>query len=282
MFGALYTSQYARIEQSANYADRCAKQNLQRIAPSDTFSSSQETKGSNQENERQPDWCDLAAQQSMAESTRGMHWAAWATVAFTGIGAFLIWQTLLATQDTVAETRRIGEAQTRAYLSISKVKFEIIDQINPAASIRFRVSNTGNSPGKDIFIRLSFSISEKRSDGENLLPSALPYTLNPPKIRAIPDIPSGSHELRKFIFPEVDVADLVGSIAGRQSLTVMVEIAIEYTDVFEHEHSEIGRFKIIIDPPMELGKTYNMPTDASVFNQLRATLDNLEADSSQG
>lgn len=148
--GALYHSNYTGIQRSAEYGYRCAEQYKKLAASSADIASSareQEAGNSDTQYEGDPDWCDLAAQQSMAESTRGMHWAAWATVIFSGVGAFLIWRTLIATQDTVAETRRIGEAQVRAYISPPRVSA----RIETENGIRwFRIegylSNSGNSP----------------------------------------------------------------------------------------------------------------------------------------
>lgn len=61
-----------------------------------------------------PDWCDLAAQQSMAESTRGMEWATWLVSALTALGVYLIYRTLLYTRRTLDEARATTRVALKA------------------------------------------------------------------------------------------------------------------------------------------------------------------------
>ncbi len=81
--------------------------------------------------DREPDWCDLAAQQSMADATFGMEQAAWVALFLTAVGVALVWGTLYYTRETLKEaqntatiTREIGEAQVRAYLTLEKPEVE--------------------------------------------------------------------------------------------------------------------------------------------------------------
>lgn len=158
--GSLYNSQYTRPPISAEYTVKCAEQYKLAAANSDNLPNNHKIAKQNRNFERQINWCDLAAQQSMAESTRGVHWAAWFTVIFTCLGAYLLWQTLLSTQDVVAETRRIGEAQTRAYLTIDDgVVFP--NQSQTFLSYKLKLKNTGSSPAKDIIISKIFTVHRK-------------------------------------------------------------------------------------------------------------------------
>jgi len=151
--GSIYHSQYTSIQQSSEYADKCATKYREFISSINATTSGQKTSHGNQNNEGELDWCDLAAQHSMAESTRGLHWAAWATVGFTGFGAFLRWQTLIATQQTVKVTREIGQAQTRAYLGMDTASENLIKIDNPKIGnrvcVKFCLKNFGNSPAKN-------------------------------------------------------------------------------------------------------------------------------------
>ena len=158
--GSIYHSQYTRIQQSSEYADKCAAQYHDRLSGLNTSPSEKKTSDSNQKHEGQPDWCDLAAQHSMAESTRGLHWAAWATVSFTGLGAYLIWQTLLATQktaeaakETITVTREMGQAQTRAYLSCIGARYWLADR---RLFVECTVKNYGQSPAMNVVSKLNF------------------------------------------------------------------------------------------------------------------------------
>ena len=82
---------------------------------------------------------DLNAQQEMADWTESMLWASMAALFLTLIGIYYVRNTLL-------ETRRIGEAQARAYLS----PVEEIEVVQPSLGEFFGaeivVGNTGASP----------------------------------------------------------------------------------------------------------------------------------------
>ncbi len=54
--------------------------------------------------------CDLAAQQSMADSTDWMNRAAWAGVTLTVLGLFLLWRTMRYTRDAADHTRVAANA----------------------------------------------------------------------------------------------------------------------------------------------------------------------------
>ena len=159
LFFAILNSQYSSAQKSAEYAYKCAEQ-YKRLtsAPADVAASTGHQEGDNRTDKDQPDtdWCDLAAQQSMAESTYSMNIAAWATVIFTGVGAFLIWRTLIATQDTVAETRRIGEAQVRAYLGVERIELSRLrpKRGHPANfKVEFHIKNFGQSMAKAVSVK---------------------------------------------------------------------------------------------------------------------------------
>lgn len=110
-------------------------------------------------NEEQRAQDDLIAQTEMAT------WAFWmliATVAMavlTGIGVVFVWQTLEATRRMAADTntmtedtRKIGEAQTRAYLTVDSVKIVGI-QPGKIPEIILVIKNTGNSPAMRVNIQ---------------------------------------------------------------------------------------------------------------------------------
>lgn len=93
---------------------------------------------------------DLNAQRQMAHWAEGMLWATstvgFCTVFVTGLGAWWVRQTLM-------ETRRIGEAQVRAYLTFDQIT------ILPNATstgvqwlVDCKYRNSGNSPMRSILI----------------------------------------------------------------------------------------------------------------------------------
>lgn len=118
-----------------------------------------------QERERR----DLSAQEGMAWWAELMFYAASATVILTFFALVAILRTLhhtrraadytegmlgeakattVAARDTVTETRRIGEAQVKAYLSIKAAK-AFIDE-NDGIVFDVTVRNFGQSPAKDV------------------------------------------------------------------------------------------------------------------------------------
>lgn len=100
---------------------------------------------------------DLLAQRIMALGTVGI-------LIFTGLGLHYIKRTYEASQRTlkqtwragaaarkqINETRRIGEAQTRAYLSVTSAKAIISKKHRGYIDIIVEIENTGNSPAEDV------------------------------------------------------------------------------------------------------------------------------------
>ncbi|MFC3302422.1 hypothetical protein [Parvularcula lutaonensis] len=87
---------------------------------------------------------DLQAQERMAR------WTVWIGVA-TWVGIALLSWTLWETRRVTVETKRIGEAQTRAYLSIIKPKIIIHDYM--VWGVVADVVNSGNSPAKNVEVK---------------------------------------------------------------------------------------------------------------------------------
>ena len=171
LFGALGQSYSTSKHQSSYYAQRCAQQYpdsplaASRIHPS---SGEPEAQPADNSQKPQPDWCDLAAQQAVAEDTAGMHWASWAGVVFTVIGIFFIWRTLNANTEAVEQARvanqiarDANEAQLRAYLLVKTIFADFI--FNPTTAeitgitIKLVVRNGGQTPAMNVghSIRLS-------------------------------------------------------------------------------------------------------------------------------
>lgn len=98
---------------------------------------------------------DLDAQQEMALYTRVMGITAVVGI-LLGLGSVaLIFYTLRATQEMAADTRRIGEAQVRAYLSITKADMRIefrpkLTEKMPDIDIGLYFSNSGQTPAVNI------------------------------------------------------------------------------------------------------------------------------------
>ncbi len=178
-------------KQQSTYAEkRCAEYELQHARPAPLDLPSEEaapaekraSKTTNQQDE-EPNWCDLAAQQSMANSTRGMEWAAWATVGLSFVGVILLGFTLLYTKETLGEANatarharrqaddaeRFGRLQNAAYLSFVEGKCVIL---NNTPIFEIVVKNDGNSPAINAgvqFARVNCDFRETNSTDELLI-----------------------------------------------------------------------------------------------------------------
>ncbi len=104
---------------------------------------------------------NLKAQQDMAKWAQRMFFVGFAEAVITLLGVALVGFTLAATRhaanaagDAVRETRRIGEAQVRAYISCESATYAVMD-IGVTIWPIFR--NTGQSPARNINIEASLT-----------------------------------------------------------------------------------------------------------------------------
>ena len=99
---------------------------------------------------------DLTAQQEMSDWARWLLIISLMATGITLLGVVYVWKTLVATQDGVAETRRIGEAQLRAYVVPEKCVLDYEDG-RPIATVTFR--NSGGSPADNIAVAASLTLN---------------------------------------------------------------------------------------------------------------------------
>ena len=114
----IWESNRAREHQYSYPERRCAEQQERRFsepstlsrepieapAPNDGSPKQEQQKGS------EPDWCDLTAQESMAQSTRGMETSAWISIAIGAVGLVMLGMTVHYTRHTLSEARRSADA----------------------------------------------------------------------------------------------------------------------------------------------------------------------------
>lgn len=100
------------------------------------------------------DWCDLAAQERMAISAdNAARWTFWAMVA-AWVGVAVLVPTLIYTALAVRVSRRVGQAETRAYLAIS---IEPLDGLPPEKA-KVIVKNHGVTPARNLKWGATFEI----------------------------------------------------------------------------------------------------------------------------
>lgn len=180
---------------------------------------------------------DLEAQRSMAS-------AAWYMVALTTLsgvigtaGLYLIWQTLLATQRnakaaemTVDETRKIGRAQTRAYLSITQMEVECTEHIN---DMQLTIRNVGQSPALSVSCTTEISLVEI-TDGED---DGLPEQKVVETEEYWPDIISTETNYRSILLWDFDPVGYFRRMREGSSLAVIFSVDVRYQDVFGELHT---------------------------------------------
>lgn len=125
---------------------------------------------SNEERKYRRDEQDLAAQKTSAIWACLMGSAALIGMILSAFGVFLVWRTFNATSDANRISRRVGEAQIRAYLTVENVRFEWIDSHD--ANFPYRIEptvvwkNTGQSPANRVRMQHSYKMMEKEDFGK--------------------------------------------------------------------------------------------------------------------
>lgn len=250
LFAAMENSQRRTVYQSTYYQKQCAQNH-----PSSPFGSAYgitslkqpESAQSDRELRNQPDWCDLAAQQSVAEDTASMRLIAWFGF-FSGVAGvtLLIW-TLVETRNSVAVTREIGEKQTRCYVSLEQATVEVCG-LYPM--VRFWLKNYGQSPA----LAVTSSIQTSVRAG---LPIELRWESNPATLddaiknqSNIPGLIGGDGEAdqktsimsgSEFISQNCAVGfptEMWAIIDSKKPISVDIDLHVAWTDVFDRRHGQ--------------------------------------------
>lgn len=202
---------------------------------------------------------DLNAQEEMALWAKGMFWATVAAVVLTFAALIAIIRTLhhtriaaeqsvvmadqakLATkaaQDAIAVTNRLGEAQVRAYLSITEVTAIIVGIDTDAVLLDFRISmqNGGQSPARDVRAKI---------EGRGVIPTDAMFGLG--------TIAANSELQSQAITVGFDPSKSVTPFGDRQAISIQVSITLIANDVFGTKIEYVADF---------IGKT-----DVNIFSR---------------
>lgn len=197
---------------------------------------------------------DLDAQWNMAWWAKASAIIAGIGLAITGIGIVLVKQTLDANRAAVEAANRatesqreIGEAQVRAYLTISKVTGKFTAD---GLHVQFTASNSGNSPANNV--ELPFEI--------------WPGYDGPPRVNDISNwnllvvgsLRSGGEHVETF---RTGFRFDPDSVQGSITMPIRIRMVVIYTDVFGDRHFEpiafMAGFPI---PPGEAIRKFNVLT----------------------
>ncbi len=206
---------------------------------------------------------DLTAQRQMAR------WALWmvcltgVAILVNGVTIALLWftfrearRTTAAAQDngkaaweSVATTRRIGEAQTRAYIHVNNVSLKFDNNLCPAISLT--AANTGNSPARAFQWTVDF-VYLYDGEGSDLIADEGFGADNWGE-----DIPSGDTQKadRNCLHATLDGAVLAASQRG--VVQVVATINTTFVDVFEIRISNELTYTVDLDAGLA-GRRYGM------------------------
>ena len=159
-----------------------------------------------------PNW---GALRNWALSSEGDTVAQWIMALFAFIAAGLLWSTFLATRKMATDTREIGEAQVRAYLTIEDAKFTPeVSQEHVVWHISVKIRNTGQSPARGITAK---AIVKHR----NCTPTT----------NIIPDLSGGGYETRTLRVHQ-NSDDLWFKYGSDTKVVLMVSVVLTFRDIF--------------------------------------------------
>lgn len=155
---------------------------------------------------------DLEAQQDMAE------WALLMLVA-TSAGVILLFFTWRETVRVTKETRRIGEAQTRAYVTFQHVRLWIRPDLN-CLSLDIALENTGQTPACHITAKIKIG-------SPDIAAQALEITEN------LTDIAGGEPGGQKTSYLNLPIVDASGNAIPYENIgNAFADVRVEGEDVF--------------------------------------------------
>ena len=182
---------------------------------------------------------DLAAQEQIAAWAPAVFWVALAELIVTSAGVVIVWMTLQAAWEDISESRRIGQAQVRAYVSIKAVVVDFMTDFVPGlavARINIVAKNHGQSPARNFVWRptlqfISGNQLRQRGIGETWvgIPGA--------------SISAGDPFEDRFVNTDMEmVAFSRTNISPSGDVLVRAMIEFSYVDVFDKMTTEVVYF----------------------------------------
>lgn len=188
----------------------------------------QETK-SNSPEERERERRNLKAQEDMARWAKWMIGVGGAELILTFAGVVLVFRNL-------RETRRIGEAQVRAYLNVKNAKLSFYG-LHGIPRLTIEVANTGQSQGANIRWRPRI----KAYFGSGMPVQDINHPINWMQRSGIDVSANSAVALPDVIFPQLpfcDYAERFSRVGYRdvpRSVLLQVHIEFRWKDVFNNE-----------------------------------------------
>lgn len=177
---------------------------------------------------------DLKAQQGMDQSTRRIMKLTWAQVGLGLATLFGLFATLLATRDSLRQTRqalsqteRIARLQLRAYVGMSGSTADTAWKVGKDFAIRIKFENHGDTPAKNIHCKTLYWVIDsvpRQSPFDDFDFQAEPGF-------ATKALPPGSSFGANLVVP-LDTDRMQGFIGQTKSL--LLAIQVDYTDEFDY------------------------------------------------
>jgi hypothetical protein len=237
-FASSYTRHAVQAEIHASSEADTTEQEIARScpAPATTECIARVVKASR---EQQRSEADLNAQRDMAKWAFAMVIVSALGTGIVLLGLLFISQTLLETRKGNKINRRIGEAQVRAYLSVSGGSYTFVEGGNCTAGLV--ITNQGNSPAKDVNVRWALIAGIRRIGGGNLA------FLNPDRIEVdlgasiANRIPTSTPTTTAINFRAETVRharslDILEHIGLGKGISFVCEVG--WTDVFDRKQTE--------------------------------------------
>lgn len=179
---------------------------------------------------------DLDAQQQMAEWAKWMLIATVVMAAVTLFGVVFVWQTLVATQDMARDARKIGEAQSRAYVDVASLTL-ILSKGDPQRhEIHVVVRNTGLTPC------LKYGLRAKLAFFENS--GSAPFNVQATGMHVYASIaPQSIDEVCYFPFIDPSIGAVMGNVEEGYSFVVdgTVTYRTLYGEKYETDFSFLAK-----------------------------------------
>lgn len=182
---------------------------------------------------------DLDAQEAMAFWAKWMFWATVCTV-IVGIGGIVYVRLALL------ETRRLGQTEIRAYLTITDMTVQIDDLQPPAKmfapSFKFKVRNTGNSPARNIRYYIRGAYLYRGCKGE--VRGSTDFRKNSATFDVAPNVAIPREHTSLLLL--LNNADRAALDSG--TLRMAITAYVSFLDVFDKEHTADFNFFAELGP----------------------------------
>ncbi|WP_417434246.1 hypothetical protein [Hoeflea sp.] len=183
LFGMLVDSKKSNEYQSAYYQQKCTEQGLnpaQKTLSSDAADEQIIASGNDSDRENEPNWCDLAAQQSVAEDATIASRTGIMGIVISAIGLTMLYLTLAETRNATTAVVRSNEsfilasnAQLRPYVFINDIGCEV-EPRGDLTEHDIRVFVTWKNCGQTPTVRAMWDLNF-RHDTSDSLPQDFTY-----------------------------------------------------------------------------------------------------------